>query len=353
MSVGEVRQIPCEPRACPHCVKKRIKCVPLGLRPCESCIVKGREKECVEDATERKLACVPCRQLKKTCDRLLPSCTRCTQRGIQCVSFVTPSNPSKKRQRTTDSADSGSDGGESGDLLAVTKRSRQIGNLDHAIVCAEPEFWDKDATVRFVTSCFNDVSPMAVFDSLAMSFNKLSFFFFSLCKFIPPKDNMKLFDELISVVEETFPDLNIVAISNLKTRLRLLMHNCESLMRLEAASACIPLDSASALIPALSHDAPKFAVSEVQELSKFIVKFQELWDAKYPDVKLGTPGVCLNKVGIDGKFEFYMNEVAEEIIGVDLFQMNSMLFTREERDREWKAKHPEIEGHQLVTGSFW
>jgi hypothetical protein len=81
----------CEPRACPECKRRRVKCS-LGVRPCHNCADKPELRaECLADGAIHKRTCMPCKQLRKQCDRKNP-CTRCVKKGIECVPSWTAKN---------------------------------------------------------------------------------------------------------------------------------------------------------------------------------------------------------------------------------------------------------------------
>eukprot|EP00475_Leptophrys_vorax_P004471 TRINITY_DN12684_c0_g1_i2.p1 TRINITY_DN12684_c0_g1~~TRINITY_DN12684_c0_g1_i2.p1 ORF type:complete len:406 (-),score=44.18 TRINITY_DN12684_c0_g1_i2:69-1187(-) len=368
LSATDEKQVLCEPRACPSCIRKRIKCAPLGIRPCGNCVFRGIQKECLEDASERKLACVQCRVLKKTCDRLLPRCTRCVERGVpECVPFVpssiasssssssssSPSKTRRKRKRSQPKLEEFSDSSSLRIDLARRKLARISPISDHSIHIVNPEVWEQVATVSMLSDFACDMSPMAIFDALCMPFNRLSFYFFSLCRFLHPRENLKLFRSMVDIVDYYFPDINTVVRLSLQTKLRLLMHNCESLLRLEAASIAIPLDSGSALVPAATRRIPNFTIDEIDVMNKFLAKFRTKWFERFPDKEPGDPSIALNKITPSGSFEFFLNKAAEDLLGCTLDEFHDHVSKREQRDREWKQRHSENQLNQLVTGTFW
>jgi hypothetical protein len=74
-----------EPRACPNCKRRRAKCSVLGIRPCTSCAEDpDLMRECIADASLLKRACASCKSLKRYCDKQRP-CSRCTEKGVQCI----------------------------------------------------------------------------------------------------------------------------------------------------------------------------------------------------------------------------------------------------------------------------
>eukprot|EP00475_Leptophrys_vorax_P038050 TRINITY_DN6637_c0_g1_i1.p1 TRINITY_DN6637_c0_g1~~TRINITY_DN6637_c0_g1_i1.p1 ORF type:complete len:489 (+),score=87.26 TRINITY_DN6637_c0_g1_i1:24-1469(+) len=392
----------CENRACPECVRTRSRC-DLGIRPCRSCLSIDSEnvlRECILDAAVLVRACKECRDMRRSCDKKRP-CTRCAKRNLKCLPYI--SNPKSKKSEsslgsavqivdsvhevlshylrpavgglmaaagevednsstsgvsTTTSVQESSQGSDS--LLMQIRRSigssvqLQLFRLlqepqiyVHYVLSEPPAFWDTPATFEFARNMIMDMSPLVLYDSVtAVGMQKISFFFMSICQFLPPAIASTLFHLVFQILEESFPQMNPLARSILESKLR--SFSLQMLVTKTALERSFRPNE----VPKSENETPIFTELELLAIDGFVSSFQSKWLEKYPLIPADLPGVVVHKMDYSsGQMQLFCNEKMAQLVGNSLADHLDVLHKREVRDRSWISTSTTT-ADRLVTGVF-
>eukprot|EP00475_Leptophrys_vorax_P043903 TRINITY_DN859_c0_g1_i1.p1 TRINITY_DN859_c0_g1~~TRINITY_DN859_c0_g1_i1.p1 ORF type:complete len:358 (+),score=57.75 TRINITY_DN859_c0_g1_i1:1517-2590(+) len=309
-----------EPRACPNCVRRRVRCE-LGVRPCANCSKDPElSQECLQDAAVLKYACFPCKKHRRKCDKKRP-CTRCVQLHYMCVPYTTKETEIQSLY----------DVDKDGKFMLRTMPSANVES--HPILSIPPCFWNSKEMLCFAQDFVQNVSPMQLYDSLHAPDARLQFFISALGHVLRRSDLLVLLNYVVDIVQWSFEGMDLEEL-----RASLLKRAGEIPKRLEFTPDKPIVDI---------KPAGDLGANGSKSIAHCLEEFEAFWSVNFDSS--GSCGPAWTWLEFDkniGKtYSFVELERVETYCGSSVEDLVEMGALREKRDLEWLQKN--CKGGQL------